>query len=90
MVNWGKYDSMRRGTDQREYNRLKQREYRAKKSEQECRKEDKAAGVNGRNEGQPLPGERAYVKAVEDGTELPEPSESIADKVVAAIKDLST
>jgi hypothetical protein len=65
LVNWGKYDSMKNAVDQREYNRMKQREYRARKA-------PKANGP-GRNAGLPLPGESAYVGSVERGEKPADP-----------------
>jgi hypothetical protein len=52
VVNWGEYQEMRHASDLKEYNRRKQAEYRARK---------KKAGKG------PLPGETAYVAAVNNG-----------------------
>lgn len=54
VVNWQAYAEIRREEDRREYNRLKQIEYRARKKKE-------------KNAGQPLPGESGYVKDYEEG-----------------------
>jgi hypothetical protein len=79
VVNWAAYQELRTANDLRQYNRNKMREWRAKK------KAEQMARVKGR----PLPGERAYVAAVNRGdangaeaiseSTLPEPEEVVED-----------
>ena len=45
MVNWAKYDGMKNAVDQREYNRMKQREYRARKAAKDTLAASKAEKV---------------------------------------------
>lgn len=54
VVNWHLYNGIRNEIDRREYNRVRQAEYRQKRAAKR---------------GKPLPGETTYVKAVQNGNE---------------------